>query len=144
MIAEWFRIYPGVKRYHSSVIEEARQTGLSRESIGGRIRYVPGVWSPIGKIRGDSEREACSHRIQSMATSFIKIGAKIAWDVLKDIPGVDPQLLIHDELLFQVVDDEDTKATVAAVVPWALENAVKLRVPMVAEGKFGMTWGQAH
>jgi DNA polymerase-1 len=144
MISEWFKIYPGVKRYHNSVIDEARQTGLSRESIGGRIRYVPGVWSPIGKIRGDAEREACSHRIQSMATSFIKIGAKIVWDVLKSVPGVDPLLLIHDELLFQVKDDPDTRDLVSSVVPWGLESAVKLRVPMLADGKFGMSWAAAH
>jgi uracil-DNA glycosylase family 4 len=144
MIDEWFKIYPGVKRYHNSVIEEARQTGLSRESIGGRIRYVPGVWSPIGKIRGDAEREACSHRIQSMATSFIKIGAKIVWDVLKSVPGVDPLLLIHDEVLFRVKDDEDTRNLVSSVVPWGLESAVKLRVPMIADGKFGKTWASAH
>jgi DNA polymerase I-like protein with 3'-5' exonuclease and polymerase domains len=52
--------------------------------------------------------------------------------------------LIHDELLFQVKDDPDTRDLVSSVVPWGLESAVKLRVPMLADGKFGMSWSAAH
>lgn len=143
MIETWFGIYKGVKRFHNDVIDEARATGLSRESIGGRIRYVPGVWSPIGKIRGDSEREACSHRIQSMAQSFMKKAMALMWPILRDMPGVEVLLQIHDEILISVPDDPDTRGQVDSVVVWAMENAHKLRVPMLAEGGFGNSWMSA-
>lgn len=143
MIKAWFGIYKGVKRYHNAVIEEAQQTGLSRESIGGRIRYVPGVWSPIGKIRGDSEREACSHRIQSMAQSYMKKAMAMMWPCLQEIPGVSVLLQVHDEMLIQVPDDDDTKSAVDQIVTWAMSNAHKLRVPMLADGGFGRTWIEA-
>ena len=55
MISEWFKIYPGVKRYHNSVIDEARQTGLSRESIGGNKHQVI---NPCWSLWADHPREA--------------------------------------------------------------------------------------
>lgn len=143
LIETWFGIYKGVRRYHNAVIQEARETGLSRESIGGRIRYVPGVWSPVSKIRGDSEREACSHRIQSMAQSYMKLAMALMWPYLKQIPGVSVLLQVHDEILIQCPDDEDTKSTVNQIVTWAMENAYKLRVPMLADGGFGPNWVEA-
>jgi DNA polymerase-1 len=143
LIATWFGVYKGVKRYHNDVIEEARQTGLSRESIGGRIRYVPGVWSPIGKIRGESEREACSHRIQSMAQSYMKKAMALMWPYLKVMTGVDVLLQCHDEILIQVPDDEDAKCTVDQIVTWAMSSAHELRVPMLAEGGYGANWLEA-
>lgn len=140
MIAAWFGIYKGVKRYHNDVIDEARRTGLSRESIGGRIRYVPGVWSPIGKIRGDSEREACSHRIQSMAQSYMKKAMAIMWKALRGVLGVEPLLQIHDEILFLVKDEPELRERVDRTVTGAMATAHRLRVPMLAEGGFGVNW----
>jgi DNA polymerase-1 len=143
MIREWFNIYRGVKQFHNDVIAEARATGLSRESIGGRIRYVPGVWSQAERVRNETEREACSHRIQGGAAAILKRAMKAIWDCIKDLDGVEPILSIHDEVVIQVRDDPTLRDLVEMIVQGAFTTTTKLRVPIEADGGYGLSWGEA-
>ena len=145
MLTEWFRIYPGVKRFQQESVREAEETGLSRESIGGRIRYLPGIWSPIRSAREEAGRCSYSHKISSGAQSLMKKGMKQVWDSIKYMQGyVEPILQVHDENLLQVDDDEDTKVSVNEIVVRGMESAVTLRVPVIASGNFGRSWAEAH
>jgi len=65
------------------------------------------------------------------------------WDVLKNEPGVEPLLPVHDEVLHECPDDDETKGLVDDVVTWALTSTTKLIVPIEAEGGFGDSWATA-
>jgi len=47
-------------------------------------------------------------------------------------------LQVHDELLFEVPEDETERIT--ALVKDAMENVIQLKVPLVADLAFGENW----
>jgi DNA polymerase-1 len=51
-------------------------------------------------------------------------------------------LQVHDELIFEVPDDE-VDAT-KAVVKRVMENAAHISVPLVVEAGSGRNWDEAH
>ena len=144
MLREWFRIYPGGKRYQLECIEEARARGFARDSISGRIRYLPNIWSDIRHVREAAERESY-FPIQTGAAAILKLSMARMWQGLKGLQGdVEPVLFVHDEVLWEVRDEPDIRDIVAWTVQDAFENTVRLRVPLKADGKFGDSWGSAH
>ena len=50
-------------------------------------------------------------------------------------------LQIHDELIFDVCDDE--LDTMKDIVEQGMQQAMQLRVPLIAEASFGKTWYDA-
>lgn len=145
MIEGWFRMYPDGRKCQQRFIEEARATGFARESVSGRIRYLPNIWSPIKHVREAAERDA-QFPIQAGAAAILKKSAKVMWDALKGLrgAGVEPILTVHDETLWECPDREYERGEVSRIVKGAFENTVKMRVPITAEGKFGASWGEAH
>ena len=144
LIREWFATYPGVKKFQEACVREAEQTGLARETIGGRIRYVPQIWSPIPSVREEAGRFSYSHRIQSGANAILRRAMKVMWDNLRDVEGVQPLIPVHDEMLWELPDTEEMRILVETVVTCAFTQTTRLRVPIEAEGGFGMNWGEAH
>ena len=49
-------------------------------------------------------------------------------------------LQVHDELVLEVTEDEKDK--VAELVQEAMENAVTLEIPLLAEVSFGKNWAE--
>jgi DNA polymerase I-like protein with 3'-5' exonuclease and polymerase domains len=144
LLKEWFNVYPGVKRFQKRCIAEAQQTGLSRESISGRIIYLPQVWSPNKKVRESAERMSYVQHTQGGAAALFKKALKAVWDFVKKMDGVEPIMWVHDEVLCELPDEGDTRQAMDLLVRGAMETTVKLRVPVLADGGFGMSWGQAH
>lgn len=146
LLGEWFKKYKGVKAFQDACVEEARATGLGRESVSGRIVYLPAVWSPIKYVRETAERMSYVMHTQGGAAALIKKCLAAVWrEVCKcqDF-GVEPLLWVHDELLLELPDDECIKAVVNEMMVQILCNTVKLRVPVKASGGFGQTWLSAH
>lgn len=148
MIESWFAAYPGVRSYMDGCRAEARRYGQVRD-MWGRIRPLPGAHSPIPRIREEALRQSHSHKIQAGAQGIIKVAMKKIWDQLPELweEGyyVEPLLQIHDELLFEMDDDEWLKAYMNAMVIDALTTAVldffpEYRVPLRAAGGFGLNW----
>ncbi|MEG0737421.1 MAG: DNA polymerase [Longicatena sp.] len=50
-------------------------------------------------------------------------------------------LQIHDELIFDVCEDEIE--IMKEIVESGMQNAMELRVPLIAEANFGKTWFDA-
>jgi uracil-DNA glycosylase family 4 len=145
LLGEWFKIYKGVKRFQMACVAEAQETGLGRETIGGRLIYLPAVWHPVKYVRESAERMSYVMHTQGGAASLIKKCMKKIWDwVCKGVEGVEPLLWVHDENLLEVPDREDVKATVDALVTEAMTTAVKLRVPVKASGGYAQNWLEAH
>jgi uracil-DNA glycosylase family 4 len=146
LLREWFRIYKGVKRFQEACVVEAQETGLARESIAGKIVYLPAVWHPVKRIRESAERMSYVMHTQGGAASLMKKGMKRVWDwVCKDPElEVKPLLWVHDENLLEMPDKPEIREYVGAAVIEALTKAVTLRVPVLADGDFGQSWLEAH
>lgn len=143
MLDTWYQIYPGAKRFQNDCMEETRATGLARDPLSGRIRYLPQIWSPINKVRAEAERCSYAHLIQTSANTILKRAMMAIWAVLKDVDGVEPLLAVHDEKLHELPDDRECRDLVDSTVIWALTSTTKLSVPIEAEGGFGPNWGEA-
>jgi len=141
----WFQKYSGVRRFQNECIDETRQTGLARETIGGRIIYLPQVWSPDKRVRESAERMSYVMHTQAGGQTLIKKCMAMVWrEVCKVHREVKFLLQMHDELLFELPDDENLKREVDQRCVDILCNEVKLRVPVLADGGFGNSWLHAH
>lgn len=145
LLKEWFNKYRGVKRFHLDCIAETRATGLARETVGGRVIYLPQIWSPIKKVRETAERMSYVMHTQGGGQSIIKRAMKVVWDtVCRAGWGVEPLLQMHDELLMELPDDPELCAMVDSLMVSALTETTKLCVPMKASGGFARNWLEAH
>jgi len=141
-IEEYFRTYPGVKKYMDKSIERAREKGYV-QTIMGRKRYLPDILSSNSVVRGFAERNAINAPIQGSAADIIKIAMinihkKIEEKQLKS--GM--ILQIHDELVFDVPEKEID--ILSDIVVSEMQNAVKLDVPLTVDWGKGKNWLEAH
>lgn len=150
LLKEWFGVYPGVRRFQNETVAEAQRTGLARESISGRIRWLPAVWSTDNRIRAEAERQSYSHKIQSGAQALLKRAMAVIWGYMKQVKSdyphwfLEPLLQVHDELLFEMTDDPLLKNLFGGLVIDAMRNTTTLRIPVDADGGFGYSWLEAH
>lgn len=144
LIAEWLRVYRGVATFLDECRREVQQRGYVRD-CWGMPRYLPGVWSDDGKVRGEAERAASSHKIQGGAQGMLQramiwikpyirglqqAGARVRWI-----------LQIHDEVIIEF--EEDLWETIDPIVREGLtEHGLKLIVPVKCSGSKAKTWGK--
>lgn len=149
-IAEWFRIYKGVKNFQNNCVAEALQTGLSRESISGRMINLAAIWSPNKVLADTAARNSYVMHTQGGAAALLKRAMAVIWqqlkEVWKDYPQyrLEPVLQVHDELMFEMTDDPFLRNLWEGLVMDALTTTTKLRVPVLADGDFGHSWKEAH
>jgi uracil-DNA glycosylase family 4 len=142
-IEEWFSIYPGVFSYMEWKKAEARNKGYVSD-MWGRIRYFPGVHSPISNVREEALRQVMNHPIQSGAQGVIKAAQAVIWrDILpylwRDGIYCECVLQIHDELLFEF--EQGLERLMDPVINSVMATAVELKVPVASSGNWGKNWG---
>ncbi|HEY6881527.1 MAG TPA: DNA polymerase I, partial [Polyangiales bacterium] len=141
-IKAFFERYAGVRRYLDTLVDEARSTGAVR-TITGRRRLVRDILSKNHSIRGGAERIAQNMPIQGSAADIMKLAMRRVHDALaREKLASRMVLTVHDELVFEAKEDE--RAVLEPLVRDAMENAMKLDVPLVADMGWGDDWGQAH
>ena len=104
---------------------------------------MPELESSAPQIKAFAERTAVNMPIQGSAADLIK-KAMIAiqeW-IWKDSVAADMIIQVHDELVFEV--DEDQVEKVCGVVVEMMEGALELNVPIVVDAQWGKTWADAH
>ena len=142
IIKEYFNQYSGVKKYISATLDKARSDNYV-ETLLGRRRSVWDINSQNALKRQAAERIAINMPIQGSAAELIKI-AMI--DVQKNIEleHMNSKLIlqIHDELLFEFPVDE--KDVLIPLVKESMENAMKLKVPVIVDYGSGKDWFEAH
>lgn len=136
-ITTYFERYSGVKKYLDQQIAEVRKTGVSA-TLFGRVRPMSEINSPQPAIRNFAERTAMNTPMQGAAADLIKL-AMIELDerLTRDFKAR-MILQVHDELLFEVPEDEITR--LSKLVKEVMEGAHKLRVPLAVETKIGPNW----
>ncbi len=140
-IATYFERFQGVRDFLDRQVEQAKESGYV-ETLMGRRRYVPELRARNWNVRQFGERVAQNTPIQGTAADMIKqamIDVQAALD--ESASGAAMLLQVHDELLFEVPDDEVDE--VRRVVVDRMEGAVELSVPVVAEWGVGTTWYDA-
>ena len=138
----YFAEYPGVKRFMGETIEKAREDGFVRTLLGRR-RFLPDLRSKNQVLRNAAERMAVNTVIQGTAADLIK-KAMVAVDADLREAGLAARMLlqVHDELVFEVPEDEIEPLRERVVA--RMEAAFSLRVPLVAETGVGASWREAH
>jgi DNA polymerase-1 len=142
IIDAYFEQYSTIKKYMDHVIAQARELGYV-ETIMKRRRYLPDINSANAVVRGYAERNAVNAPIQGSAADIIKM-AMISVDKAMRKAGVKSKMIlqVHDELVFDVHISEE--ALMQSLVKEAMEQAVKLAVPMEVELKLALNWLEAH
>ncbi len=142
MIDEYFRQYPGVKRFQDETIAQAQRDGYV-ETLTGRRRYLRDINSKNGMIRSAAERTAINTPIQGTAADMIKI-AMVRVAKLLDEGRYHTRMLlqVHDELVFDLHREE--KDELVPKIEEAMKSALPLSVPVVVESGTGANWLEAH
>ncbi len=145
-IDAYFERYPGIRAYMDKTIEGARETGFVTTLFGRRI-HLAGIHDRNPSHRSFAERQAINAPIQGTAADIIKRAMIRVPAALGEAKLSARMLLqVHDELLFEVPDDqvEATIGTVRGVMENAIKPVLTLDVPLVADAGVGPTWDDAH
>lgn len=140
-IEEYFKRYGKVREYIDKTIADAARKGYA-ETILGRRRPIPELTSGDRNRKGFGERAAMNTPIQGSAADIINIAMIRIHDELARGFKSRMILQVHDELLFDVPEDEIE--AVSRIVKSEMEGAWELKVPVIVEMGTGKNWAEAH
>jgi DNA polymerase-1 len=141
IIDSYFEVFEGVAGFLDEVVKQAQADGFTT-TMFGRRRYLPELGSGNPRVRAIGERQALNAPIQGSAADIMKL-AMIEVDrrlTAGDL-GTKMILTVHDELVFEVPEDEQTAA--ADLVRGAMTEVCDMKVPLVVDQSFGATWADA-
>ncbi len=142
IIDEYFETFSGVKNYMDKSIEKAREHSYV-ETVYGRKRYLPDIYSRNATVRGFAERNAINAPIQGSAADIIKVAMVRIYNRLEKENMKSKMILqVHDELNFNVVPEE--LEYIRMMVVEEMENSYKMSVPLKTEIGVGENWLIAH
>lgn len=139
-IQQFYVSYPKIKGYYDGYLKGAQVNGFA-ETMLGRRRYV--FEDPRRKFVSNAMRRVLmNYPIQGSAADLMKKGmVDVEEKILGKYEGVSLLLTIHDDLVFEVVDDEKRDEVVEAI-RGVLCGVYELEVPLVVDVKVGRKWGE--
>lgn len=139
-IADYFAVYSGVRAWIDATLDECRRDGFVR-TMGGRRRFIPDIRSTNGQVRSQAERVATNTPIQGTSADMIKIAMiRIDERLRREGRRALMTLQVHDELIFDVPEDEID--AVRALVVEEMAAAMPLAVPIQVDAEVGDHWDQ--
>jgi DNA polymerase-1 len=141
-IAIYFQKYRGVREYIDQSLGLARERGYVT-TLMNRRRYLPDIGSANRSVRQFAERIAINAPIQGTAADLIK-AAMINIHRRLEREGRKTKLIlqIHDELVFEVPEDETE--TIKQAVKEEMEGVTRLHIPLKVDIGIGKNWAEAH
>jgi DNA polymerase-1 len=138
----YFMRYPGVQQFMEDTREQAREQGYV-ETLFGRRLYLPDINASNMQRRQGAERAAINAPMQGTAADIIK-RAMISVDawLQKEKPDAHLVMQVHDELVFEVKEDQLDKLKQAVVS--RMSGAAELDVPLIVDTGYGPDWDTAH
>ncbi|MBQ4493001.1 MAG: DNA polymerase I [Elusimicrobiaceae bacterium] len=131
-IDNYFARYDTLKEWINKTAAKARQEGYVKTFMG-HIRYLPEFEASSTRLTSFANRAAVNTIVQGGSSDIIK---QAMLDIYKTLPKeVKILLQIHDELVFEVPNEKLKE--IAAFVKDKMEQAVILKVPLVAKAKAG-------
>ncbi len=135
-IDQYFHNFQGVRKWIDENIAKARANGFVK-TMFGHVRYLPEFNMGIGSMASFAQRAAINTIVQGGSADIIK---KAMVDISRTLQGTDVKMImqVHDELIFEV-PQADLQQYVAGISS-QMQNAVKLRVPLLVSAKAGPSW----
>jgi DNA polymerase-1 len=138
--------FPGIRDFIEETKKAAKKDGYVTTLFGRKCHY-PDIGASNASIRAFNERAAVNARLQGTAADIIR-RAMIRMDATLEQKKLSARMLlqVHDELVFEVPDDEVAKTlpVVTSVMVEAPMPAVSLTVPLHVEAKAADNWDAAH
>ncbi len=138
-IEGFFASYPEIRTYLDDVVARATEDGYTTTMLGRR-RYLPELKSRNPRVRGLGERQALNAPLQGSAADIMKL-AMVKVDRALAGSTARMVLTVHDELVFEVLQDDVEAAAVS--VREAMEDVVQLSVPLTVDLAWGPNWADA-
>ncbi len=140
-IEGYLQTYSGVREFMKKAIETATEKGYS-ETLFNRTRPLPELSSSNKMLKSFGERVAMNMPIQGTAADIIKIAMIKVYKRLK-AEGFSAKLIlqVHDELIVEAPKDEAER--VKSLLADEMQNAVNLRVKLIADANIGENWLKA-
>ena len=138
----YFERYPGVKKYMDETRELAHERGYV-ETVFGRRLYLPEINARNAQRRQYAERTAINAPMQGTAADIIKRAMISVGHALRtDKFDARVVMQVHDELVVEVANKHADKLD--ALLRENMEQAAKLKVPLVVDIGRGNNWDEAH
>jgi DNA polymerase-1 len=137
----YFEQFGGVKRFLDEVVSRAHVDGFTT-TMFGRRRYLPELGSGNPRVRAIGERQALNAPIQGSAADIMKLAMiNVERALAEEAMGTAMILTVHDELLFEVPEDERDRA--AKLVEREMTAVTEMAVPLAVDLSFGSDWADA-
>ena len=135
-IDNYFKNYRVVREWIDANIAAARQNGYVKTMLG-HVRYLPEFNMGVGSMASFAQRAAINTIVQGGSADIIK---KAMIDVFTAYRGTPVQMTmqVHDELIFELPQEQ--LGETAARIKGLMQQAVRLRVPLLASAKAGKNW----
>lgn len=140
-INKYFETYPGVKDYMDKEIDEAKKNGYVK-TIMNRKRVIEELKSSNYMVRSMGERMALNTPVQGSASDILK-KAMVEINNIFEKKNIKSKMLlqVHDELIFNVYNDEIDK--VKDIVYNTMTKVFELKVPLDVDIELGNNWYEA-
>jgi DNA polymerase I len=145
-IKKYFERFPGIRDYMDETREFCREHGYVLTLFGRKCHY-PDIRASNPSIRSFNERAAINARLQGSAADIIRRAMiRIEPELTKDKLNAQMLLQVHDELIFEVPEDEieRTIPIIKSVMQSAPDPAVALHVPLQVDARAADNWDEAH
>ena len=141
-IERYFQRFAGVKRYMDETRQRAKASGHVETLFGRRI-VLPEIQSGNAARRSGAERQAINAPMQGTAADLIKLAMiAVQAEIDRERKATAMVMQVHDELVFEVPDDE--RAWARAAIPRLMAGVAELKVALLAEVGEGPNWDRAH
>ena len=135
-IDNYFKTYHVVREWIDKNIALARQNGYVKTMLG-HVRYLPEFNMGIGSMASFAQRAAINTIVQGGSADIIKKAMLDVFNAYHNSP-VHMIMQVHDELIFELPQDKLHQST--RHIKELMQNAVKLRVPLLVSAKAGPNW----
>lgn len=141
-IDQYFQRYSAVQAFVESTRSRAEKNGYVTTLLG-HVRTITEINSRNAVERAKAQRIAVNTVIQGTAADIMKLAMlRVSQKLEEKQLGATLLLQIHDELIFEVPDNEVEQTK--HVVREAMEGAAKLSVLLKTSIEVGDTWGDIH
>ncbi len=140
-IEKYYEFYPGVKEYMTNIVKEAYETGEVK-TLFGRKRKILELKDTNFRTRAMGERMALNTPIQGTSADVMKLAMIKVYDKIKENNLQSKLILqVHDEIIIDAKKEEVEK--LKTILKDAMENVVKLKVPLKIDISTGVNWYEA-
>lgn len=135
--------YPRLSRWQEEVKTRAGFRKYT-ETWLGRRRNIPEIASPNWNKKSFAERVAMNTPIQGTAADILKLALGRILEGLPERPWLMPLLQIHDELVFDLPENQLKNAVIFIKSCMEAQPFEAFSVPIIAEAAAGLRFGELH